>query len=224
MESLVRLKLIFASSALALLAACGGGDSAPTFKLSGVAATGLAYEGATVSVQCASGGVASAITGKDGSYSVNIDGGTPPCLVTITKGSTVLQAITNSNVANVTPLTDSMVKALASAKGVGNSVQSLVTPGSRAIVSSADLSAAQAQVKTALKAATNGEVNIDNVDLVSGVLVAATGTTTGNDYDKALDALKAQGVITVTGTVVPTVQQGVNTQVGTIVKPNATGV
>ncbi len=80
----MKLTPIAISAAALVLSACGGGgDSAPqqtnpqSQKISGVAATGAAMQGATVNITC-SAGSGTAITGTDGSYSAPVSGASLP--------------------------------------------------------------------------------------------------------------------------------------------------
>jgi hypothetical protein len=120
-----------AISAAVLLAACGGSSNPTTIvpvKVLGVAATGLALANKPFSVQCALPEGSAAQTGttdSEGRYSVTMGPGSAgPCIVTITDGAKQLQSITPNNppsgtslVANVTPFSDLIVKALVSQSG-----------------------------------------------------------------------------------------------------------
>ena len=206
----------------ALVAACGGGGgSSPSYRLSGVAATGAAVANATVTVQCAAGSPTTTTTAANGSYTVDVSNGTPPCLVTVTQGSLVMRSVTTTGTANVTPLTEALVTSIAAAKGVSN-VALLVTPGTAGTVSASDLVNAQVALRAVIQQATGVTVPA-NIDLITGPLVPPSGTTAGNAYDQALDALKAQNVITTTGTLTPAVQTQVNSSTSETVKPSGTG-
>ena len=72
----------------ALLAACGGGGSAPyvppvaSLTLGGTAASGLAIAGATITAKYQTGS-GSAKTLADGAYQLVISGGVPPCVLEV---------------------------------------------------------------------------------------------------------------------------------------------
>lgn len=114
----------------AALAGCGGGSSAapvaaatPTGSLSGTAAQGAALAGVTVTVKDSTGKVATATTSATGSYTVNTSGMTAPLLVqaTLTSG-TKLYSVTadggTTTVANITPLTDLIIRSWYDVQGV----------------------------------------------------------------------------------------------------------
>ena len=127
-------KMLATAGLIGSLAACGGGGSSPStvpISIKGVAATGLALAQKPYSVQCAlpvNSPAKTGTTGDDGSYSVTmVPGSAGPCIVTITDGDKQLQSITPNNpssgttlVANVTPFSDLIVKALVSASDVTN--------------------------------------------------------------------------------------------------------
>lgn len=94
----------------ALLAGCGG-DGPPPFSLSGVAATGAAVAGQTVSVKCASGPAATATTDSGGKFDVTLASHELPCMLQVespTVGRMHGFAATAGRV-NITPLTDLIV-------------------------------------------------------------------------------------------------------------------
>lgn len=120
---------IFAAAALAFaLSACGGGgggDSssggstpAPSSAtVSGVAAIGAPIVGGSVSLKCASGATASAVTGADGTWQASIKNGDAPCVIRVSGGQAdgkpldapLHSMIVQPGQANITPLTDLMV-------------------------------------------------------------------------------------------------------------------
>ena len=122
-----------AVTAMALaLAACGGGgggDSAsnggaqqqPQVANSGVAAIGSPIVGGTVTFKCASGDSHTATTAENGSYTVYGNADDYPCVVQVQGGQangkalqTPLYSVAPApGTANVTPLTDLMVSAMA---------------------------------------------------------------------------------------------------------------
>ena len=106
-------------AASALLSACGGGagGSSPagvtpdvaSVALSGTAAGGLAIAGATVIAKCQSGS-GTATTASDGSYQLNISGGSPPCVLEVINPADSKKlhslAVGGGVTANITPLTE----------------------------------------------------------------------------------------------------------------------
>lgn len=176
----------------------GGGTATRALTLSGTAATGLALSGGAVVVKCSSG-TGTATTGTDGTYSITITDGALPCMIEVTgtvdgtevKLHSVTEAGTASGanvaaVANVTPLTELIVAKLAAA--IPSDL--FASFGSGTQISSADLTAATTAVVSALKEATG--IDLGTIDPFKTTLVAATASApaSGNDYDKALDALK----------------------------------
>ena len=105
-----------ALAALTTLAACGGGDdaaaaaaatpAAATVTLTGTAATGAAIGNATVTATNARGVAATARTGADGKYTLNIADGAPFALsITDAAGKVWYSYATQAGIANITPLT-----------------------------------------------------------------------------------------------------------------------
>ncbi|MBX3621014.1 MAG: hypothetical protein KF891_13670 [Rhizobacter sp.] len=208
------LPLVTALATAGLLAACGGssGSAAPatpttptppaSLTLSGVAAKGLALAGATITVKCASG-TGTATADATGAYTLSITDGALPCVLEATSAdaSLVLHSVATggatdaSATANITPLTELLVAQL-----VGQSPATFMAAADASAlagtVSSTAVSAAQASVVSTLGAA--GVDTSALTDIVSGTLVAATGSTTGNAYDQVLDALSA--ALTTAGT------------------------
>jgi hypothetical protein len=114
----------------AALTACGGsfcvgvdgcvGSPATNLTLAGTAATGKALASATVSVNCAQG-AGTALTDGGGNYSVALNA-TPPCLLTVTSGSTTLHSVAYAGgTFNTTPETDLMLVYLAAQLGTNES-------------------------------------------------------------------------------------------------------
>jgi hypothetical protein len=219
--------LAICASALTLVA-CGGDSASVPLKISGVAATGLAIDGGTVAVQCVSG-TGTATTLANGSYSVTVENGQGPCLITVTKGAVVLRSITpktttGTAVANVTPFSNAIVDALVIAKGAG-SVSGLIN--SATAPTNSDLTAAVtatvAQINSALITAGQSALTLDpNIDLLGNPTYVAATTTNpdiGDATDKALDFLVPQG----TATLPPTLVAAINTATDNVVAPTPTG-
>lgn len=218
-------------AAAAMLTACGG-DSDPVLSLSGVAATGLAIEGGAVAVQCKSG-TGSATTNSAGNYTVTVVNGTGPCLVTVTSATTppvVLRSIAQPDangqaVANVTPISNAIVNAIATAKGVAD-VTTLVS-GSQA-PSNNDISSAASSVITVIKdaliaAGQNALANsLSAANLLSDPSFTAATTTNpnaGSALDQAMDLLIPSGQTALPDAII----QSINTAVENEVDPTPTG-
>lgn len=203
--------LALTTATLLGLSACGGDDASPTTAaatsttFSGTAATGAAMAGATVSISCASGS-GTATTAANGSYTASITGITLPCALKATSsdGNTVLYSVTtpstsanSAQVANITPLTQLLVASLA-----GTDPATFFTnfSANASSVTTSSVSTAQTAVLTTL---TTAGLDVSSLtDLLTGTLVAASSSTSGNAYDLVLDALKTQ--LTASGTTLDT--------------------
>ncbi len=176
----------------AALVACGGGDSAPAAAptVSGVAAVGQPWAGATVSLRCADAATSTTTTDVGGAYSMSFAGRTAPCVLrasggTIGGAATTLQLhslATAAGVANLTPLTQ-----LATAHVAGGATSGLYDnfdAAAIARVTNAALSTARAAVIASLNAQTLGDVSALG-DFVRAVFQAVAT----NAYDLALEAL-----------------------------------
>lgn len=199
-KSAVRLGLIVIQAALgASLVGCGGGSGSATsaspppvvsLDITGVAATGLAISGKTVEAKCAVGS-GSATSSGNGNYTISIVDGVLPCVLRVTAadGSVLHSLATGTGktaTANVSPVTNLIVANLSGADPVAFYTGFNATTA--ATVTAAAISSANSAVVSTLKA---GGIDLSSVgDLITAALVPATGTTAGNAYDKALDALK----------------------------------
>ena len=205
----------FALTALtAALAGCGGGGgdsssstttpAASALSVAGTAATGAALATRPIDVKCASGS-ATATTTATGSYALQIENGELPCVIRVTKpdgtflhgitsGAGTVSGTTTSAVANVTPVTELVV-----ASAAGSDPATFFTAFSSTAAStltSTRIATAQTAVISTLR---SGGVDLTSVgDLLTGTLTPASGTTTGNAYDQALDLLATK--LTSTGT------------------------
>ena len=199
-------------SAVVLAGCGGGGDASPaatntdvTTTFSGVAAIGAALAGAAVNITCASGS-GTATTSSTGSYSVNIKNITLPCALKAASsdGTTVLYSVTsatatstNTQVANITPLTQLLVASLTGTEpatffnNFGATTASSVTDSA--------ITTAQTAVLTTLSNAGVDVSGLSATSLVSGTLVAGSTTSA---YDVALEALAAK--LTSSGTTLAT--------------------
>ena len=118
-------KIVLASLVLggsALLAACGGGGGGggSALTLNGTAATGKALVGA-VSATCKAGS-GSGTSNLDGSFTVLVNNGVGPCLLSIKAGDSTLYSVTSGSGAtqtgNITPMTNMLVRYLRNVPGM----------------------------------------------------------------------------------------------------------
>ena len=194
-----KFALLAVSSALVTMVGCGG-DNNSYLNVTGVAATGLAITDAPVTVQCVSGS-GTATTNGNGKYVVSIANGEGPCLVTLTKNNVVYRSITSkiasdTAVANVTPITEAIIKGLIAANKGATSALDLVTkPEFKP--TTAQLNAVVKAVITAINVALEkkGEKPLPlDIDLLGkSDFIAATATTKSTDpLDLALDILSSE--------------------------------
>jgi hypothetical protein len=198
------VQTVAAIGASVLLASCGGGGGSsssapdPSLQVAGTAAIGTALASASVEVKCATGS-GTATTSGTGSYTVSIARGTLPCVVQVTgtgdtasivlhsavqAGSTDSATAVTTAKANVTPLTELVIAQFA-ATLPANYFASF-SSSSAGTLTQDKLAAAATAIVAALKTA---GVDLGAIDPLRGELVAASGGTAGNAYDKALDAL-----------------------------------
>ncbi|WP_089957992.1 hypothetical protein [Limnohabitans sp. 2KL-3] len=224
-----KLGLLAICAGALTLVACGGDSATVPLTLRGVAATGLAIDGGSVVVQCVSG-TGTATTLANGSYSVTVQNGQGPCLITVTKGSVVLRSISpqttsGTAVANVTPFSNAIVNSIVAAKGAG-SPAALVTGGSF-VPSNSDLTSAVTavivQINEALAALPTPiaplSLTTDLLGQVDYVAATVSSPSSGDLLDKAIDALvQGDGV-----TLPPALVADINTATDTVVDPTPTG-
>ncbi len=192
------LAAVSAAISAAVLVACGGGGGTDTgtppvvtTKFTGVAATGAALAGAAVQAKCAVG-AASGITAADGSYTIEITGATLPCVLSALSadGKTELRSLAdpaggNTQVIQINPVTELVVARLA-AQDAGAFFTGFDAAGA-AKINTAAIQTAIASVVGTLK---GGGVDFTALgNPLTATLVPATGSTAGNAYDQALDAL-----------------------------------
>lgn len=196
-----------AGAVASLLSACGGGGgggdgsstpvTTPTsasLQVSGTAATGAALAGAGAEVKCATG-TATATTNADGTYAVTIASGALPCMVEVKNtaaGATLtLHSVVESGTldnatgvttarADVTPVTDMIVAQMTAALPDDS------FKGFQGTITAAQVHDAAAAIVAALR---NAGLDLGTIDPLKANLVAASGSTTGDAYDRLLDAL-----------------------------------
>ena len=207
-------QLVLCASTAALLSACGGGsgtDSTQTInpthpvaiavQTSGVAATGNPITSGAITLKCASGATATAVTGSDGSYLMNMKDTDYPCVVQVSGGSANGRALTGnlysvaatSGKANITPLTDLMVSAVA---GISpNDFYNTATPTSLTSAITGDkLNVALTKLKATI-AQLPGQLTISsNFNTVTGQFSAAKGDAQDALLDQYATALTAAGL------------------------------
>ncbi len=186
----------------ASLAACGSDDASPSLVVQGTAATGAALAGAAIAVTCVTGNT-STTSATSGTYSAEIINGKGPCVLTATKGATVLRSVTpGAGVANITPLTDMLTDYLATRAGT-SAANLLSTNNGKAILSdSAALTSAQTSLASLLKTTYN--VTISTTNFLTTTITTPTGGTQSAS-DKDLDLLKTGNVVSADGNVNGTV-------------------
>ena len=94
--------IVLCAATLTLASCGGGGDSNPTPvpvapanpAITGLAATGAALAGATVTAKCSGGPSVAGTTGADGTFSLELAGGqTLPCLLQVVSGAVTLHGL-----------------------------------------------------------------------------------------------------------------------------------
>ncbi|RZT92565.1 carboxypeptidase-like regulatory domain-containing protein [Rivibacter subsaxonicus] len=207
-----RLSLVVALAGAGLLVACGGGstDTTPTssvgttnsITLTGVVAKGAALAGASVTAKCATGSTATPVTtGSTGSYTITITNGALPCVLeavaSAADGGMVLHSVAapgaTTTTANITPLTELLVAQLTGqdpaaymTSAPASSLATAITP--------AKVGSAQTAVLGTLTAAGIDTSALSSASMLTGPLVAGSGT----GYDGVLDTLAA--TLTTAGT------------------------
>ena len=182
----------------AILAACGGGGvNAPAAaSVNGVAATGAAIAAGTVTLKCVSGTSTAAVTGTDGSFTVDIGSVTLPCVgrVDYKDSNGVAQKLHTfigaAGTANITPVTDLLVANLTA--GTPADAFDKFDAAKAKTYTTALVKAAAAAVKTYLK----NTLGVDTANLpddpVGTKLTAKSGGVAGDAFDKVLDDIQAK--------------------------------
>ncbi len=179
------------------LVACGGGSGSSddpataSLSLGGTAATGLAIAARPVDAKCV-GGMGSATTNANGTYTVTVEGGASlPCVLRVTTadGGVLHSLATGSGStarANITPISELILARLAGGDPAvfhdgfdGSAVQSLSDES------------VQAAVDAIVQVLASAGIDVSGIgDLLTADLVAATEQgDQGNAFDKVLDKL-----------------------------------
>jgi hypothetical protein len=207
-------KWLAIAGVVAGLSACGGGgggggsSSSSQMTIAGTAATGKALDNAAIAVTCVAG-AGTATSNAAGKYTVTITDGKGPCIITATKGTTVLRSVASgAGTYNVTPLTDVLVEFLLGRSGI--TFETLLSnPNGRALLADASaMTAAQNSVIAYFQAQYN-------ITLTGDFLTAVITTPEGgaqSQSDKDLDTLKDRGVLNAEGEPVSTVLTGAKTE------------
>ncbi len=197
-ESLYRVRSLSALVAATVVAACGGGSDTPppppptaTLSLQGTAATGAAISGAAVTAKC-NGGTGTATTATNGTYAISLTAGTLPCTLKVTAAGGDLHSVVAGSgataSANITPITQLIVANLAG-RDPATYFSAFAAADITALTASA-VDGAQAKVVSVLK---NNGVDASALgNLITGSLVAASGSTPGNALDQILDTLNTK--------------------------------
>lgn len=188
------IRIAIALMALALTACGSDGGSKPASRITGVAATGDAISGGTVTLKCKGGGSVSTVTAVDGRYTLQADRLTLPCMAQVSytdmHGSlyTLHSYVLAPGTINITPLTELVTAALLQHQPsdmFDNHIDLAFT-----MLAQGDPVAAWAAVKATLLA--KGIQLPDNFDPVHDILQAKTDTQTGNAHDLLLDSVGLQ--------------------------------
>ena len=190
--------VLLAAVVLGLVSGCGGGSdgaSPAAAAVSGTAATGAAIVGGLVSMKCVSGTTGIATTGADGSYVLNVNDSTFPCIgrVDYTDSANTRQKlhtfVTAPGTANITPITELLLASLTGSTSV-DAFDKFDAAKLKAL-NAAQVSAAIAAIKAYL--VTLGVSVVDfPADPIGKKLVAKVGSSAGDKADGVLDDLAAK--------------------------------
>ncbi len=198
------------------LAGCGGGSSSGTSgttTLAGTAATGAAFEGASITVLDRNGTQVGASTsvGSDGRFSIALSAGAQaPFILTATRTNAAgaseslvsvvpsVSANSASTPVNLSPIT-TLIASRLSASGNPATLASEVAAGT-ATISTSTVNAKVTEIQTILSPLLNA-VGVAGVDPLTGNF-----STDGTGYDRLLDSLKV--------TITPASSISANVEVG----------
>jgi hypothetical protein len=187
--------ILLITLATCMLVACGGGGSATAtlgnFSITGTAATGAAISNGTVEARCKNG-LGTATTNYDGTFTVDINNGSLPCILKAVDPVSNLQLHSviedGASKANISPLTE-----LVSANLLGDSPSNAFanfTSDAQGKISSAGISNSVTKIQAAT-AAIGSDADMTGIDLMKGTFRAATELAAGDTTDKKIDALMA---------------------------------
>lgn len=210
---LKRYALALAGAGLMTLQGCGGGStSAPAaVTVSGLAASGAAFAGATITVKDSSGATVgtSGTVGADGLYTVTLSSGAKaPFVLIATRTSldgaseslvSVVPAVTgNAATANITPVTHLIASRLTTS---GDPLKLAAEVASSAATVNATTVSAKVLEVQAILAPVLTATNTGSTDPLTG-----TFAVNGSGYDRLLDSIKV--------TIIPSGASSANIEVG----------
>lgn len=189
-----RLTLLAASVGVLVLHGCGGGSSSTSFTLSGVAATGAAFDGASVTATDAAGMATSCgTTTTSGTYTCSLPStAAAPIVIEAIRGIEAYYSVTpeaKSSTVNVTPLTSAIVATL-SPTGDPSEFKNEVK-ADKTLAAAEKVQSKINLLKEKLAAVLSATLGADaNFDPLAGSFTAGSGT----GMDKVLDAIKVSYV------------------------------
>lgn len=194
--SLTKFNMVCAAAGMLTLAACGGGGSGGSSasggtSISGVAATGAAFGGASVTITDANGTVTNcgSTDASTGAYTCNLSSNAvAPFVLRAISSETGIALFSvlpekKDSTANITPLTNAIAAAL-SPTGDPSALASEIQASTATVTPNSvnnQVSLLQSGLQNILTAA-----NITNFDPIGGSLTAGSGT----GMDKVLDTVK----------------------------------
>ena len=188
-------------AAVATLSACGGGGTGGTAgnsatTVTGVAATGLAIAGGSVSLRCAVGATNPVTTATDGSFSIDVSSLTLPCVARVdyldgsNKKQKLHSMVTASGNVNITPVTDMVVANLAN--GTAADVFDKLDSEKLKSFTKDRISTSTTKVKTYLRDTLHVDIRKLPDDVIGTKFSATTKSRKGDDFDGVLDDLKVK--------------------------------
>ncbi|WP_230459329.1 hypothetical protein [Burkholderia ubonensis] len=200
-------KLALGVAMCAALTACGGGDSSSSdgsdstsVNTTGTVAVGSPIVGGNVTLTCASGTMASASTGTDGTYSVTLKPADYPCVARAQSGQandTALASALHSVAAapgttNITPLTDLVVGVLGN--GNASALDSVKPSALGASITVDALANAKSKLIAALATLPGKPTLPSAFDPLTSQFKAAKGDAGDNLLESYAVALSASGL------------------------------
>lgn len=191
------LVLGIACAGLLTLHGCGGGGgTAVQTTVSGIAATGAAFEGATVEVTDITGNTVgtSTVIGQDGVYTITLAAGaTAPFVLTATRPSadgaseslvSVIASVTGTTAtANITPITHLIAARLSTSSGDPSKLGAELK-GDPTLLTASKVNAKVAEVQKILEPILTA-TSTETTDPLTGSF-----TVDGTGYDRLLDSIK----------------------------------
>lgn len=169
--------------------------------MNGTAATGAPLAGA-VSATCKTG-TGTATSNADGSFTVVVNDGVGPCLLSITAGGVTMHSITSGSgatqTANITPMTNLLVGYLRSVPGMtaADPAAWFALPAVKALLT--DTAALTARIVTDFIPTLKTLLPTLSVANAGFLFTTFTASPTGSATDADLEKLKTAGIVTSTG-------------------------